>query len=33
MHAPAMLRMIAMQKPTRALIVDDDKEICALLCS
>jgi len=22
-----------MQKPTRALIVDDDKEICALLCS
>jgi two-component system OmpR family response regulator len=25
--------MFAMQKPTRALIVDDDKEICALLCS
>jgi two-component system OmpR family response regulator len=25
--------MFAMQKPIRALIVDDDKEICALLCS
>jgi two-component system OmpR family response regulator len=25
--------MLAMQKPTRALIVDDDKEICALLCT
>jgi two-component system OmpR family response regulator len=25
--------MLAMQKPTRALIVDDDQEICALLCS
>jgi two-component system OmpR family response regulator len=25
--------MLAMSKPTRALIVDDDREICALLCT